>query len=56
MNKFDIKSPYKLMSQTDFETGELKIIEESVFKTVLRHIVIGGEFNPFRKSFFIFFH
>ena len=53
MNKFDIKSPYKLMSQTDFETGELEIIEESVLKTALRHIVIGGEFNPFRKSLFI---
>ena len=53
INRFDIKSPYKLMTQTNIETGELEIKEESIAKTALRHIVIGGEFNPFRKSFFI---
>ncbi|MDC0249548.1 type IX secretion system protein PorQ [Flavobacteriales bacterium] len=53
LNQFDIKSPYKLTSQTDIETGELEIKEESIAKTALRHLIIGGELNPFRKSLFI---
>ena len=53
INNFDIKSPYKLVSQTDVNTGDLVIREESIAKTALRHIVIGGELNPFRKSLFI---
>ena len=53
INKFNIKSPYKLAQQTNIETGELEIKEESIAKTALRHIIIGGELNPFRKSFFL---
>ncbi len=53
INKFNIKSPYKLTQQTNIETGELEIKEESIAKTALRHIIIGGELNPFRKSFFL---
>ncbi len=53
LNQFDIKSPYKLLSQTNIETGELEIKEESIAKTALRHFIIGGELNPFRKSLFI---
>ena len=53
INKFNIKSPYKLTQQTNIETGELEIKEESTAKTALRHIIIGGELNPFRKSFFL---
>ena len=53
INNFDIKSHYKLREQTNIDTGELEIKEESIAKTVLRHIIIGGEFNPFRKSLFI---
>jgi len=53
INLFDIASPYKLTSQTNFETGVLEIQEESVAKTFLRHLVIGGELNPFRRSLFI---
>lgn len=53
INNFDIKSPYKLTNQTNIETGDLEIKEESIAKTALRHIVIGGELNPFRKSLFI---
>jgi hypothetical protein len=53
INKFNIKSPYKLTQQTNIETGELELKEESIAKTALRHIIIGGELNPFRKSFFI---
>ena len=53
INKFNIKSPYKLTQQTNIETGELELKEESIAKTALRHFVIGGELNPFRKSLFI---
>jgi len=53
LNQFDIKSPYKLTSQTNIETGELEIKKESIAKTALRHLIIGGELNPFRKSLFI---
>ena len=53
LNRFDIKSPYKLTSQTNIETGELVIQQESIAKTVLRHLIIGGELNPFRRSLFI---
>jgi hypothetical protein len=53
INKFNIKSTYKLTQQTNIETGELELKEESIAKTALRHIIIGGELNPFRKSFFL---
>ena len=53
LNQFDIKSPYKLTSQTNIETGELEIKEESIAKTTLRHLIIGGELNTFKKSLFI---
>jgi len=53
LNQFDIKSPYKLKSQTNIDTGELEIQEESIAKTAIRHLIIGGELNPFRKSLFI---
>lgn len=53
VNRFNIKSPYKLTNQTNVETGELEIKEESIAKTFLRHIIVGGELNPFRKSLFI---
>jgi len=53
LNQFDIKSPYKLTSQTNIETGELEIKEESVGKTAFRHLIIGGELNPFRKNLFV---
>ena len=53
INNFDIKSSYKLTSQTNIETGQLEVKPESFAKTFLRHLIIGGEFNPFRKSLFI---
>ncbi len=52
LNKFNISSPYKLTSQTNFQTGELEIKDESIAKTFLRHMIIGGELNPFRKKIF----
>ncbi len=53
LSRFDIKSPFKLKSQTNFETGNLEVKQETFAKTFLRHIVIGGELNPFNKSFFL---
>lgn len=53
LNRFDIKSPYKLGAHTNINTGELETRNESVAKTALRHLVIGGELNPFKKSLFI---
>ena len=50
---FNIKSPYKLLMQTNIETGALELKDESFAKTILRHIIIGGELNPFRKSLFV---
>ena len=35
------------------ETGELEIKQENIAKTALRHFIIGGELNPFRRSLFI---
>ncbi len=52
INDFYIDSPYKLASQTNFETGLLEVKEEMFLKTFLRHVIIGGELNPFRKSLF----
>ena len=52
LNQFDISSPYKLNSQTNFETGELETIEESVTKNI-ETFVIGGELNPFKKNLFL---
>ena len=37
INQFDISSPYKLNSQTNFQTGELETVEESTAKKILRH-------------------
>ena len=53
LNQFNLKSPYKLSSQTNIQTGDLEIKEETVLKTAFRHLIIGGELNPFRKSLFI---
>jgi hypothetical protein len=53
LNQFDINSPYKLTSQTNVNTGELEIKEESIAKKAFRHLIIGGELNPFRKSLFV---
>ena len=53
LNKFNIKSPYKLTSQTNIATGDLEIKNETFAKTFLRHIVISGELNPFRRNLFL---
>lgn len=53
INTFDISSPFKLGYQTNVQTGQLEIKQESIAKTFLRHIIIGGELNPYKKSLFI---
>tara|TARA_B100000287_G_C20654694_1_gene788138 strand:- start:449 stop:1477 length:1029 start_codon:yes stop_codon:yes gene_type:complete len=53
LNQFNISSPYKLQTQTNFETGNLEIKDETLAKTFLRHIAIGGELNPLKKSLFL---
>ena len=53
LNQFDISSPYKLTTQTNFETGNIEVKDETLAKTFLRHIIIGGELNPLRKSLFL---
>ena len=42
-----------MVSQTNLETGEIELREETIAKTLLRHISIGGELNPFKKSLFL---
>ena len=53
LNQFDIKSPYKLRNQTSVKSDELVVKDESLVKTAFRHLIIGGELNPFRKSLFL---
>lgn len=53
LNNFDISSPYKLGYQTNVQTGQLEVKEETIAKTFLRHIIIGGELNPYKKSLFL---
>ena len=53
INNFDISSTYKLKEQTNLESDFPQIIDESIAKTLLRHVTIGGELNPFRKSLYV---
>ena len=34
-------------------TQKLVVKEETIAKNILRHFVIGGELNPFRKNLYI---
>ena len=53
LNSYDISNDYSLNSFTNNETGEIELQEESIAKTLLRHIVIGGELNLFKENFFV---
>ena len=53
MEYFNISSPYKLSVLTNNQTGDLEVQKETFAKTLLRHIIIGGELNPFSKSLFL---
>ena len=53
LNRYDISNDYSLNSFTNNETGEIELQKESIAKTLLRHIVIGGELNLFKENFFV---
>ncbi len=53
LNKFDISNHYLEPTITDPSSGEEVVNEDSFGKKLLRHFVLGGELNPFRKSLFI---
>ena len=39
--------------QTNPQSGELELKQENIAKTFLRHIILGGELNLFRRSLFL---
>jgi len=53
LNKFDISNNYLNPTKTDPVTGEEVDNNDSFGKKILRHFIIGGELNPFRKNFYI---
>jgi hypothetical protein len=53
LNKFDISNHYLEPTITDPISGDKVENEDSFGKKVLRHIVIGGELNPFKQGLFI---
>ncbi|MBE51362.1 MAG: hypothetical protein CMP51_06710 [Flavobacteriales bacterium] len=50
INTYDISNIFDSYSYND---NTLNIKQESVAKKLLRHLIIGGELNPFRKSLYI---
>jgi len=53
LNQYDISDDYNLNTIYDPITNTLQIKDETVAKKMLRHVIIAGEFNPFRKSFYL---
>ena len=53
LNQYDISDNYNLNTIYDPITNTVQIKDESVAKKLLRHVIIGGELNPFRKSFYL---
>ena len=53
LNQYDISDDYNLNTIYDPITNTLQIKDETVVKKMLRHVIIAGEFNPFRKSFYL---
>lgn len=53
LNTFDISNDFYPETIYDPSTNSLIIKEEILFKKLLRHVIIGGELNPFRKNFFL---
>ena len=53
LNQYDISDDYNLNTIYDPITNTLQIKDETVAKKMLRHVIIGGELNPFRKSFYL---
>ena len=53
LNKFDISNDYSLNTYTNIETGEIEINDESIAKTILRHLIISGELNLFKENLYV---
>ena len=53
LNIYDISNEFYPNTIYNPETNEVEIKEETAAKKMLRHIIIGGELNPFRKSFYL---
>ena len=53
LNQYDISDDYNLNTIYDPITNTVQIKDETVAKKILRHVIVGGEFNPFRKSFYL---
>ena len=53
LNIFDISNDFFPDLTTDPVTQNLITQEENFGKKLLRHVIIGGELNPFNKSFYV---
>lgn len=53
LNVYDISNDYNLNTIYDLTTNTIIIKKETVAKKMLRHVILGGELNPFRKSLYL---
>lgn len=53
LNIYDISNDYNLNTIYDPVTNQLIIKDETVAKKLLRHVILGAELNPFKKSFYL---
>ena len=53
LNVDDISNDYNLNTIYDLPTNTIIIKKETVAKKMLRHVILGGELNPFRKSLYL---
>ena len=53
LNVYDISNDYNLNTIYDLTSNTIIIKKETVAKKMLRHVILGGELNPFRKSLYL---
>ncbi|MGY8950721.1 MAG: type IX secretion system protein PorQ [Flavobacteriales bacterium] len=53
LNVYDISNDYNLNTIYDLTTNTMITKKETVAKKMLRHVILGGELNPFRKSLYL---
>jgi len=53
LNIYDISNDYNLNTIYDPATNQLIVKKETVAKKLLRHMILGAELNPFKKSFYL---
>jgi len=53
LNIYDLSNDFYPNTIYNPETNEVEIKEETVAKKMLRHLIIGGELNPFKKNFYL---